>query len=531
MITNEIIESYLNCKYKAILKLSEKQGCYSDYDHFLKNTKFDKKQQFTKNITSKYPNQILDFEKYSKNKINSYPFWLLNPNVKNEKYSIAFDYFELAKENNTIVYIPIQISPYNKIIEIEILELFIKSKYFENHLNVKISKGQIIYGIDHKLTTINLVKYSEKGNSLFKEIEEIPTNDENIQIILNNHCQICEFQEECRKIKLEKDDISLLNGISQTEIKSLNKKGVFTITQLSYLFKPKKRKSYNITNRNLWSLKSLAIREHKTFVITKPIFQNLKTTIYIDFEGLPDENFIYLIGVLIIHDNNEEFKYFWAVDQSDEENLYSNFFDLINGFNDFVIYHYGSFEITELKKLTKKFEGKHYEISKITSKCINLLSYFRTHVYPATFSNSLKEIAKSLGFKWTTQNASGINSIIWRKNWEKQSLLEEKNKIIQYNKDDCFALRIVHLWLISLSNNDDIKDYIEVDNMPKETQNKFGNLNSLIDNFNEINECAWFDYQRTKIYLRTDKNIKNIVEYKEQKVKKKLNVTKQILLD
>jgi predicted RecB family nuclease len=532
MITNEIIESYLNCKHKAILKNKKEVGCNVDYEHFLRDTKFDRKQQFIKRITTRNPKSIVSFSNFSENKINNLPIWILNPIIKTKNLWIEFDCIELTNKNNTNIYTPIQISPFEKIREIEKLELFIKSKLFEKHLNVNILIGQIVYGKEQRITTINLKKYFKKGDLLFREIEKLSSTDNNNQIILNKHCQICEFQEECRKIQIEKDDLSLLKGISQTEILKLNKLGVFTITQLSYLFKPKKRKTYNITNRNLWSLKSLAIREKKTFIISKPDFLNFKTTIYIDFEGLPDENFIYLIGVLIIIEDITEFKYFWANNKSEEEEIFAKLFSLINGFEDFVIYHYGSYEISELNKLIKKTGDKYSEnISNISSKSVNILSYFRTHVYPPTYSNSLKEIANYLGFKWTTQNATGINSIIWRKNWEKQDLLGEKNKIIQYNKDDCSALRIIHLWLYSLTNSAVETDHIDVHSMPKETQNKFGNLNSLIKDFNDINECAWFDYQRTKIYIRTDKNIKKITTFKEKKVKKKLNITKQILID
>lgn len=532
MITNEIIESYLNCKHKAILKLSGKQGIDIDYDHFLKKAKSDRKQQFIGNLKTQNINQIVEFENFSENAVNSFPFWILNPVVKAENLWIDFDCIELAKQDNVIVYIPIQISSFEKVSELDVFELFIKSKHFEKRLNVSISKGQIVYGEQQKSITINLKKYSEKGNLLFREIEQILPTEENSNIVLNKHCQICEFQLECRKIQIDKDDLSLLKGISQTEIHKLNKLGVFTITQLSYHFKPKKRKTYNITNRNLWSLKSLAIREKKTFVISKPDFKKSKTSIYIDFEGLPDENFIYLIGVLIILEDKTEYKYYWANDKSEEEEIFANLFSLIDGFDDFVIYHYGSFEINEFNKLIKKSGNKFVEnVSNISSNSVNILSYFRTHVYPPTYTNSLKEIADYLSFKWTTQNATGINSIIWRKNWEKQALLEVKDKIIQYNKDDCFALRIVHLWLYSLTNSAAEIDYVDVHSMPKETQNKFGNLNSIIKNFNEINECAWFDYQRTKIYIRTDKNIRKIVTSKINKINKKLIITKQIILD
>ncbi len=42
MITNEIIESYINCKHKAILKLRTKQGRVFEYDDFIEDTKLNR---------------------------------------------------------------------------------------------------------------------------------------------------------------------------------------------------------------------------------------------------------------------------------------------------------------------------------------------------------------------------------------------------------------------------------------------------------------------------------------------------------
>lgn len=163
MITNEIIESYLNCNRKAILKHRKEIGCNLEYEHFLRDLKFDRKQQFIKRIKTRNPNSIALFNNFSKNKIDSFPIWILNPVIETENQRIEFDCIELSNKNNSNSYIPIQISPFEKIREIEKLELFIKSKLFEKYLNVNILKGQIVYGKEQKTTTINLKKYSEKG--------------------------------------------------------------------------------------------------------------------------------------------------------------------------------------------------------------------------------------------------------------------------------------------------------------------------------------------------------------------------------
>jgi len=55
---------------------------------------------------------------------------------------------------------------------------------------------------------------------------------------------------------IEKDDLSLLGGMSENERKKLRSKGIFTVTQLSYTFRPRRRpkrmrdKRRNITTRS-----------------------------------------------------------------------------------------------------------------------------------------------------------------------------------------------------------------------------------------------------------------------------------------
>src|SRR4029453_8467343 len=60
-------------------------------------------------------------------------------------------------------------------------------------------------------------------------------------LILNRHCAECEFQARCRQKALEKDDLSLLGGMKEDERKEYNSRGIFTVTQLSYTFRPRRR--------------------------------------------------------------------------------------------------------------------------------------------------------------------------------------------------------------------------------------------------------------------------------------------------
>jgi len=60
-------------------------------------------------------------------------------------------------------------------------------------------------------------------------------------LVLNRYCGECEFRIRCRQKAVEKDDLSLLAGMREKERKKFNNKGIFTVTQLSYTFRPRRR--------------------------------------------------------------------------------------------------------------------------------------------------------------------------------------------------------------------------------------------------------------------------------------------------
>jgi hypothetical protein len=285
----------------------------------------------------------------------------------------------------------------------------------------------------------------------------------------------------------ERGDCITLLGMPPATLAKYQKKGITTITQLSHLFRPRRRaRTLPVKGRYLYELKALAIREQKTYVLHKPDIPSTPVSIYLDMEGLPDENFIYLIGGIISRaDQPDQTFSFLANESRDEQLIFSQLNDLLLQYPDATIYHYGSYESKAFKKNAVMVGGR----------LANLLGYLRTHVYPPIYTNGLKELGKYLGFSWTDPEASGLKSIDWRKNWEKTRDDNWKEKLIRYNLDDCAALKKVKGWLDSLAVTE-IKKYspYHFDVNPE-----FG------EDFNVISKAAYFDYQRSRIYFRDKK--------------------------
>jgi len=72
---------------------------------------------------------------------------------------------------------------------------------------------------------------------------------------------------------------------------------------------------------------------------------------------------------------------------------------------------------------------------------VDIYEATRTNVFLPVYSNRLKDIATFLGSEWTGPIRSGVDSLVWRYRWEQQSNPQEKAELIQYNYEDCLALR------------------------------------------------------------------------------------------
>jgi len=356
MITNEVVKSFPICKYKAYLKFYQQLGNKTnEYRQLEQEIITIYRLRFYKQLQNRYDTSYilqeipLEWERYITQAV------IVNPYFQSKEYIIDFEAIELIPNKGSpkkIFFVPIDITFKEGISKTEKLSLAIKCLLISQLQNFPIEYGKIIHGENLKGTKIDLADYSQEAKKAVRELKKVINADSAPCFYQNSHCKICEFQESCRAKLIEKDDLSLLRGMGQKEILKKHKKGIFTINQLSYTFRPKRQSLYLHKNRQcLWSLKALALREKQTYIREIPEIPTTEANIYLDIEGLPEEDFYYLIGLLIETNNREQTFSFWADSREDEENIFKQFFDILSAFNDFTIYHYGNYEIKSLKKM------------------------------------------------------------------------------------------------------------------------------------------------------------------------------------
>ena len=123
-----------------------------------------------------------------------------------------------------------------------------------------------------KPTTIRLTPGLQIARSLLREIKGLRQGLSTPMLVLNSHCLVCEFHRRCRAQALKEDNLSLLRGMNDLQITRLNKKGIFTVNQLSYTFKTRRRpkRAQKSSAVHHFPLRALALREKKIFLHGTP---------------------------------------------------------------------------------------------------------------------------------------------------------------------------------------------------------------------------------------------------------------------
>ena len=253
--------------------------------------------------------------------------------------------------------VPIRFVFRNKLTKDDRLLLAFDALVLSQVLGREVSLGKIIHGDDH--ATLR-VKTSALTSDVRKRIDKLATllsNPTPPDLVLNRHCAECEFQARCRKIAVEKDDLSLLARMSAKERKDLHSKGIFTVTQLSYTFRPRRRPKKLRDKREKYhhSLKALAIREKKIHIVGSPELEIEGTPVYLDVEGLPDRDFYYLIGVRIGNGESAVQHSLWADTVEDDGRIWREFLAILDSIEKPVLIHYGSYETGFLKWMSQHY--------------------------------------------------------------------------------------------------------------------------------------------------------------------------------
>jgi predicted RecB family nuclease len=148
--------------------------------------------------------------------------------------------------------------------------------------------------------------------------------------------------------------------------------------------------------------------------------------------------------------DQEKFIHFFAdgVTPEAERDAFAAAFAYFNGQADALIYYYSKYERTIYRKLQGKFPAvcSPEDIERLfdPSRAVDLYGdvVIKATEWP-TRDHSIKTLAKYLGFTWRDTHPSGAASVEWFDRWCRDRDPAVKQRILEYNEDDCRATRVL----------------------------------------------------------------------------------------
>jgi predicted RecB family nuclease len=193
-------------------------------------------------------------------------------------------------------------------------------------------------------------------------------------------------------------------------------------------------------------------KDAKPYLTKKPVLPVADTELFFDIETFPMRGFCYLHGFVVRHKGDvstEKFYSFFAeeISADAERAAFGAAWSFIRS-QSAAVYVYSRFERTTYKKLAAKYP----EVCSVAEVEAFFASNLVKDLYAdivcsgsewPTMNYSIKSIARFLGFEWRDTHPSGAASIEWFHRYSQTRDAELRQRILDYNEDDCRAMRVL----------------------------------------------------------------------------------------
>jgi uncharacterized protein len=274
-------------------------------------------------------------------------------------------------------------------------------------------------------------------------------------------CKLCHWYTHCRKDLVAKDDLSLVAELGRSK-RDLMINVLPTVQALAAANPESFTRGRKTVFAGIGPDSLVKFRDRAKLLSTAGATAYLKSAVqlpvaakevYFDIEADPMRDVVYLHGfVERLHGQPAAAKFIpyfaESVEPAHEEAVFRQGWDYLNlRIQDSTIYYYSKYERTAYKKLAEKYPAvcsmAEVEALFALPAMIDLYDVVMKATEWPTYDRSIKTLAQHLGFKWRDTHPSGAASIEWYHRWTESGDPSIKQRILDYNEDDCFATGVV----------------------------------------------------------------------------------------
>jgi hypothetical protein len=248
---------------------------------------------------------------------------------------------------------------------------------------------------------------------------------------------------------------------------------------------------------------------------------------------MPDRDFYYLVGLRFESGREVVERSFWADGLEGECVIWENCLRTLKAIGNAQIVSFGAYEARFLRQMKERYVSAVADlefVDQLIGNSVNLVGRIYGKYYFPTFSNSLKEIGRYLGFEWTWPRASGAAAPLLRRAWELGTDEGLKRELIAYNMDDCRAAATVADALARIcGGRASGRTAVDVSSLEVGFEQTWGKFDGALPAFAKINDAAYWDYQRDRIYIRSNPYLRRASKRKCRDSRRSLRVNTTIV--
>ncbi|MBU1690654.1 MAG: TM0106 family RecB-like putative nuclease [Gammaproteobacteria bacterium] len=294
------------------------------------------------------------------------------------------------------------------------------------------------------------------------EVRSIAQQTQTTRGALSSVCKLCHWYSHCKKVLVAEDDLTLIAGFGRAKrdamFSTFRTVHDFAVCDPETYFDGKVTTFDKISQdslRKFHARAQLLSTSGASAYLKEPVHLPVaRHEVYFDIEADPMRDVVYLHGfVERMHGQSATARFvpFFAdgFDPAQEEEVFRGAWEYLQSrLQDSTIYYYSKYERTAYRKLARKYpdvcSGAEVESLFASPAMIDL--YFnvvkKSTEWPA-YDQSIKTLAQYLGFSWRDTHPSGAASIEWYHRWIESGDPAIKQRILDYNEDDCLATGVV----------------------------------------------------------------------------------------
>ena len=296
------------------------------------------------------------------------------------------------------------------------------------------------------------------------------------------HCEICRWRRHCEAKRRADDHLTLVAGISRSQIGELARHGVNTMAGLAAVALPLPWKP----ERGVQSYER--IREQARLQIQSRVgdaivYETLTPVpgfglsrlpppsdgdVFLDLEGDPfvgEGGLEFLFGFAFREDTGaESYCADWALSRVDEKASFERFVDFViarlDAHPDLHIYHYAPYEPAALKRLTGRYATRESEIDRMlrAGLFVDLYAVVRHAIRAGVESYSIKKLEplyafeRAVGLPDVSAVLANVQASLELGDF--QGIGEEERTVVAaYNRDDCLSAWRLRDWLENIRSD------------------------------------------------------------------------------